>query len=172
MKKPYPAEVITSSIIFLWIFIVNIFGGLFSPVPTWPMYFVTIFYFTMGADNKKIKNIFISALTGVCFAWVFFKGLAAFSPVIGTPAALIILLFVVLGLIIVGGCYFPICFNNVTFAYLTIATINMEIVSNMFLPWILMLLAGGGIILAGAIYAGKLSGNLCTLFLKGKVEKL
>ena len=69
---------------------------------------------------------------------------------------LIIALFVILGLVIVGGAYLPIVLNNITFAYLTVATINMELIGTHFLNWLLMLFIGGAIILGGCLILLKL----------------
>lgn len=158
--KPSKQDLFVSSIIFMWIFIVNIAAPMVTSAPTWPMYFVTIFFFTMGADVKKISSIFLSGAMGIFFAWILIKAIIVMAPVIGETAALMILLFIILGLVIVGGNYCPAIFNNITFAYLTIATINVEIIESCAIPWLLMLLIGGGVILAGAMGSMVLAGKL------------
>lgn len=151
MNKPTKNEVIMNVVIFLWIFVVNVVAAIVSPIPTWPMFFVTIFFFTLGADTKNIAKIFLSAAMGLVFALLFSLALTHLSPVIGIVPTLIISLFIILGLVIVGGGYLPIIFNNITFAYLTIGTITMEIIGDNFLNWIIMLVLGGAVILGGCL---------------------
>ena len=151
MNKPSKNEVIVNVAVFLWIFVVNVVAAIVSPIPTWPMFFVTIFYFTLGADPKNIAKIFLSGAMGLVFALLFALALQYLAPVIGIVPVLCIALFVILGLVIVGGGYLPIIFNNITFAYMTIGTINMEIIGDMFLNWMIMLILGGAIILGGAL---------------------
>lgn len=151
MNKPTKQEVIINVVIFLWIFVVNIAAALFSPAPGWPMFFVTIFFFAMGADTKKIPSIFAGGAMGLVFALLLGLALTHLTPVIGIVPTLIISLFIILGLVIVGGGYLPVVFNNITFAYLTIATIDMEIIGGSFLGWLLMLLIGGAVILGGCL---------------------
>lgn len=71
-----------------------------------------------------------------------------------------LLLFLVLALIIVGGSFFPLFFNNITFAYLTICTIDLTIIETSFMNWLLMFVIGGAIILAGAIVIAAVIGKL------------
>ncbi|EEQ59168.1 hypothetical protein CBFG_02878 [Clostridiales bacterium 1_7_47FAA] len=150
LRKASGQEVFVSSFVFLWIFIVNIVAPMVTSAPTWPMYFVTIFFFTMDADVKKISSIFLSGAMGILLAWILLKAIIIMGPVTGETAAVAVLLFIILGLVIVGGNYCPAVFNNITFAYLTIATINIELVEDYAIPWVLMLLIEGGIILTGA----------------------
>ena len=150
LRKATGQEVFVSSFVFIWIFIVNIAAPMITSAPTWPMYFVTIFFFTMGGDVKKISSIFLSGAMGIFFAWMLLKAILVMAPVTGEATAVAILLFIILGLVIVGGNYCPDIFNNITFAYLTIATINIEIVESYAIRWVLMHLIGGGIILTGA----------------------
>lgn len=159
-KKAPKIQVISTLVIFLWIFIVNIAAVILVKVPTWPMFFVTIFFFLLQGDKKKIPTIFLSGIVGIGFAFLLYKGIVVFSPAMGTLGAVAVLLFVILGLIIVGGNYFPVIFSNITFAYLTIASIDLTVVEQNFLPWILMLIIGGAIILLG---------SLGSLWLLGKI---
>jgi len=155
-KKATKGELIITSLVFLWIFIVNVVAVIFAKVPTWPMYFVTIFFFAMEADKKKIPSIFMGGTAGILLALLLEKGIGALAPSVGAIPAVSIMLFIILGLIIVGGNYLPWVLNNITFAYMTIATINMEIIDKNIVNWILMLLIGGAIILVGALGAVKL----------------
>ncbi len=152
--KASKEQVMPSIFIFLWIFAINIFSAVCIPgMEPWPMYFVTIFFFVMGGDTKNISTIFGGALTGLILVGVLSKLLIVLTPIMGLLPTVIILLFVVLGLIIVGGNFCPILLNNITFAYLTITTIifDPELILSKVVSWTIMLLIGGGIILGGAL---------------------
>lgn len=151
LKKASKKEIVTSVGILFWIFLVNIVTPMVTSAPPWPMFFVTIFFFTLGGDVKQILSIFLSGLIGICISFIVIKLLGLLTPIIGGTAAMAILLFVVLALIIVGGSFFPLFFNNITFAYLTICTIDLAIIETSFINWLLMFLIGGAIILAGAL---------------------
>ena len=159
-KKASKQEVMTSVGILFWIFLVNIVTPMVTSAPPWPMFFVTIFFFTLGGDVKQISSIFLSGLVGIGSAFIVFKLLGVLTPILGGTAAMALLLFLVLALIIVGGSFFPLFFNNITFAYLTICTIDLTIIETSFMNWLLMLVIGGTIILAGAIVIAAAIGKL------------
>lgn len=151
LKKGSKQEVVTSVFIFLWIFIINIGTPLVTSWPAWPMFFVTIFFFIMGGDIKKIPSIFLSGLVGIGSAFILIKLLGLLGPVIGETPATALLLGAVLALIIIGGNFAPGLFNNVAFAYLTVCGIDLTIIENRFVGWVVMHTIGGGIILSGAL---------------------
>ncbi|MFV0497614.1 MAG: hypothetical protein ACK5L0_05535 [Candidatus Fimivivens sp.] len=160
-KKVSTQQLVTSIGILFWIFTVNVVALVLLPgVPAWPMFFITIFFFTLGADTKNIASIFVSGLTGIVSAWALIKLLALLGPVMGEFPAMLLLLFLVLALIIVGGNYFPLVFNNITFAYLTVAAIDLTIVETTIVEWVAMHLLGGTIILVGALAISILVGKM------------
>lgn len=150
-KKSTKAEVFMSVVILFWIFAVNIVTPMLTTAPAWPMFFVTIFFFTMGGELKNALSIFLSGLFGICSAWALVKLLAILSPDMGVQMATALLVFAVLTLIIVGGNFVPSVFNNIAFGYLTIAAIDMTIVEERFVGWVLMHIIGGVIILGGVL---------------------
>lgn len=153
-------QLATSVGILFWIFAVNVAAMVLLPeAPAWPMFFVTIFFFCMGGDMSNIPSIFIGGLTGILSAWVLIKILAVLAPVMGEVPATFLLLFLVLALIIVGGNYLPVAFNNVAFAYLTVAAIDLTIVENSVVTWLAMHLLGGAIILSGAVIISSIIGK-------------
>ena len=105
----------------------------------------------MGAKKEMIPQIFIGGAAGLSFT-VFFKwGMDRVGGFIGGYPALILLLFVILGCVILGGNFFPIVFNNITFAYFTVGCLELTDSMKRFPGWMGMFLLGGGIILAGAV---------------------
>jgi hypothetical protein len=197
-KKPDKGTVLVTGAIFLWVFIVNMASvsfifpeinelltasGKFFPnmpnsfsTPTWPMFFVTILYFIMGNDVKKIPEIFFGGLFGLlmCLAlfWVTWQLMGQSAVFRGEPGLLefkyayIPVIFVVLGIIIMGGTFCPLIFNNSAFTYLIAGTISlgkfyyapngMELFAREIGNNLLVFLIGGGIFLVGCIVIQKL----------------
>lgn len=153
MKKTNRNEVIVTSVVCLWIFIVNVVAALLGVVG-WPMFFVPIFFFIQGGDTKKIPSIFAGATLGLLASYFLVTGLTTMTPMMGLVPAFMIMIGIILAVIIVGGTVCPIACNNVAFAYLTANTINLEdITFATILNNLLVLFIGGGIMLAGAIIA-------------------
>jgi hypothetical protein len=197
-KKPDQGTVLVTGAVFLWVFIVNVScvsfifpafdklltaSGKFFPnvynsfsTPTWPMFFVTILYFIMGNDPKRIPEILCGGLFGflmdLLLFWATWQLMAQSAVFRGEPGllefqyAFIPVIFVVLGLIIMGGTFCPLIFNNASFAYLVAGSISIgkfyytpdgvqlyarEIGNN-----VLVFLIGGGIFLCGCILIQKL----------------
>ena len=150
-KKASKQEIVTSIGMLIWIFLVNIVTPMITSAPPWPMFLVTIFFFTLGGDVKQIKTIFLSGIVGICMTYIVLQILIMITPIMGETAAMALLIFIVLALIIVGGNFFPVIFNNITFAFLTICTIDFAIIESSFMSWLLMFLIGGAIILTGAL---------------------
>lgn len=149
--KAKKQQVITSVFIFLWILIVNLITPLITEIPAWPMFFVSIFFFVMGEDMKNIKPIFGGGITGIILMYVLSVVLLKMQPVLGEAMTMFILLTLILFLIIVGGNFVPTLFNNITFAFLTIGTINLDpvLIHDSCGGWLGMLVIGGIVILGG-----------------------
>jgi hypothetical protein len=197
-KKPDKGTVLVTGAVFLWVFVVNVSSvsfifpaidrvltasGKFFPnvynsfsTPTWPMFFVTILYFVMGNDPKRIPEILCGGVFGflmdLLLFWAIWQLMAQSAVFRGEPGllefhyAFIPVIFVILGLIIMGGTVCPLIFNNAAFTYLIAGSISIgkfyytpdgiqlyarEIGNNF-----LVFLIGGGIFLAGCILIQKL----------------
>jgi hypothetical protein len=192
-KKPDKGTLLVTGAVFLWVFVVNIScvsfifpaidkiltaGGKFFPnvynsysTPTWPMFFVTILYFIMGNDPKRVPEIFCGGLFGLLMDlllfWATWQLMGQSAVFRGEPGllefqyAFIPVIFVILGVIILGGSVCPLIFNNAAFAYFVAGSISigkfyytpdgMQLygrdIGNNFLVFII----GGGIFLAGCI---------------------
>jgi hypothetical protein len=197
-KKPDMGTVIVTGGVFIWVFIVNILcvsfifpaidvvlsaSGKFYPntynafsTPTWPMFFVTILYFIMGNDTKRIPEILFGGLFGFLMNLLLFLAtwqLMGQSAVFrGEPGllefkyAFIPVIFVILGVIILGGTVCPVVCNNAAFAYLIAGSISIgkfyytpngiELYAREIGNNVLVFLIGGGIFLLGCILIQKL----------------
>jgi hypothetical protein len=164
-QKPDRAHVIVTACVLVWIFLVNILGILLSAlVPvlvTWPMFFVTIFFFALGAKKENIPAIFLGGTLGLAAAWLLFAGTMALASFVGVFGGISIMLAILLSVIILGGTVCPVACNNIAFAYLTVATIQFEQISPASIGGnLLMLWAGGAVILGGSLVAASLGGKL------------
>jgi hypothetical protein len=152
-NKPDKVELKIRIGLFLWVFVMNIAAPVLVPqYPAWPMWIASIYYFTAGMTLKAAKEAFCGGLAGLIAAYALGAGLMILAPSLGLFRVLAIGLFIVLGLIIVGGAYVPVVLNNAAFAYLTIATINIETIGTNFLSYVLMLIVGGGILVGGCLF--------------------
>ena len=145
--KPSRHQFIVTACVLVWIFIVNVAAVAFG-IAGWPLYFVTIFFFALGADMKNIPTIFAGGTLGL---------IAALALYMGTFGSI----GVILTVIILGGTVCPMVCNNVAFAYLTVATVNFEeitpavIGSQLVTFWI-----GGAVILGGSLFAASIGNKI------------
>jgi hypothetical protein len=143
--------------------------------PTWPMFFVTILYFIMGNNPKKSPEIFCGGLFGFLMAlllfWATWQLMGQSAVFRGEPGllefkyAFIPVIFVILGLIIMGGTVCPLICNNSAFTYLIAGSISLgkfyyapngiELYAREIGNNVLVFLVGGGIFLAGCIIIQK-----------------
>ena len=159
-QKPSRHQVIVTSCVLVWIFIINV-AAIALGVAGWPLYFVTIFFFALGADMKNVPSIFAGGTLGLLAALGLHAGTFGLAPSLGLLGAFSVSIGIVLAVIILGGTVCPVACNNVAFAYLTVATVNFEAITpavigyQMAVFWI-----GGAIILGGALAAATLGGKL------------
>ncbi|MDR0707033.1 MAG: hypothetical protein LBF60_04035 [Treponema sp.] len=144
--------------------------------PTWPMFFVTILYFIMGNNPKKSLEIFCGGLFGflmtLALFWTTWQLMGQSAVFRGEPGllefkyAFIPVIFVILGVIILGGTVCPLVFNNAAFTYLIAGSISIgkfyytpngiELYTREIGNNVLVFLIGGGIFLGGCILIQKL----------------
>jgi hypothetical protein len=165
VQKPDRAHVIVTACVLVWIFLVNILGILLSAlVPvlvTWPMFFVTIFFFALGAKKESIPSIFLGGTLGLAAAWLLYAGTMALASFVGVFGGISIMLAILLSVIILGGTVCPVACNNIAFAYLTVATIQFEQLTPASIGGgLIMLWVGGAVILGGSLVAASLGGKL------------
>lgn len=160
-KEVSKQAILTSVLITIWIFVVNVVTPLITTAPPWPMFFVTIFFAVLGNDPKNIKMIALSGGAGILIGFILMTVLGIVAPIFGILPSFLVLLFIALGTIIIGGNWFPLFLNNITFGYLTICAIDIPSIPDMFVSWILMFIIGGVIILGGVFLLGMLAAKIC-----------
>jgi hypothetical protein len=112
---------------------------------SWPIFFVTIFYYVMGGNKKKIPEILCGGLFGLGMALLLFVGvwtiMGQSALANGTSAettdfaiAFIPVIVVILAIVIMGGTVAPLFCNNIAFGYMTIATVQMG--RFLWYPWL------------------------------------
>ena len=136
-QKPSRHQFIVTSCVLVWIFIVNV-AAIALGIAGWPLFFVTIFFFALGADMKNVPSIFAGGTLGL---------IAALGLHAGT-----------FGL---GGTVCPVACNNVAFAYLTVATVNFEAITPALIGYQMAVFwVGGAIILGGSLAAAAIGGKI------------
>ncbi len=150
MARPVKGEMIVRGALLVWVLVVTLVLLLVFPTAqAWPALLSAVVFFLLGNDPARIPQIFVGGATGLVLAALFGLGLGALVPAIGVGPALAACFAVVLTLIIVGGAWAPMALNNVTFAYLTVATISIATMGEHLLGWAAMLLFGGGVLVGG-----------------------
>ena len=148
--KPTRHQVIVTSCVLAWIFLVNV-AAVTLGITAWALYFVTIFFFALGADKKNIPSIFVGGSLGLLAALGLHAGTFGLAPSLGALGAFSLSIGVVLAVIILGGTVCP----------LTVATVNFESVSlastgyNLLVLWL-----GGAVILGGSVVAAGIGEKL------------
>ena len=66
-QKPSRHQFIVTSCVLVWIFIVNV-AAIALGIAGWPLFFVTIFFFALGADMKNVPSIFAGGTLGLIAA--------------------------------------------------------------------------------------------------------
>lgn len=155
-KNVSTQQIVTSIFVLIWIFIINLASPMITTTSPWPMFFVAICIALVG----DVKKVYLSGLVGILLLGGLNFLLVAVAPIIGETAAVIILTFIVLAIIIVGENWLPLCLNNITFAYIAVGTINLDIIGESFVGWLLMFVIGGAIIFIGILLINILSGKL------------
>ena len=159
-QKPSRHQFIVTACVLVWIFIVNV-AAIALGVTGWPLYFVTIFFFALGADMKNIPSIFAGGTLGLAAALGLHAGTFSLAPSLGLLGAFSVSIAIVLAVIILGGTVCPVACNNVAFAYLTVATVNFEAITPALIGYQMAVFwVGGAIILGGALAAAAIGGKI------------
>ena len=85
-QKPNRHQVIVTTCVLIWIFIVNV-AAIALGVTGWPLYFVTIFFFALGADMKNVPSIFAGGTLGLIAALGLHAGTFGLAPSLGLLGA-------------------------------------------------------------------------------------
>ena len=159
-QKPNRHQVIVTTCVLIWIFIVNV-AAIALGVTGWPLYFVTIFFFALGADMKNVPSLFAGGTLGLIAALGLHAGTFGLAPSLGLLGAFSVSIAIVLAVIILGGTVCPVACNNVAFAYLTVATVNFEAITPAVIGYQMVVFwVGGAIILGGSLAAASIGNKI------------
>ena len=159
-QKPSRHQFIVTSCVLVWIFIVNV-AAIALGIAGWPLFFVTIFFFALGADMKNVPSIFAGGTLGLIAALGLHAGTFGLAPSLGLLGAFSVSIAIVLAVIILGGTVCPVACNNVAFAYLTVATVNFEAITPALIGYQMAVFwVGGAIILGGSLAAAAIGGKI------------
>lgn len=150
MKKMSKGEVALLSSIAAWVMVVNIALILLGIGHGWTVFFANIFFFLLGADIRRWKELLFGGLFGLFAAWLLVVSMGVLTPVLGPLAAVVLPLTLIVFFMIVCGPLFPWICNNVAFGFLTIATINMETLVENTLPAMAVFVVGGTVMVGGS----------------------
>ena len=159
-QKPSRHQFIVTSCVLVWIFIVNV-AAIALGIAGWPLFFVTIFFFALGADMKNVPSIFAGGTLGLIAALGLHAGTFGLAPSLGLLGAFSVSIAIMLAVIILGGTVCPVACNNVAFAYLTVATVNFEAITPAVIGYQMVVFwVGGAIILGGSLAAASIGNKI------------
>ena len=101
-QKPSRHQFIVTSCVLVWIFIVNV-AAVALGIAGWPLFFVTIFFFALGADMKNVPSIFAGGTLGLIAALGLHAGTFGLAPSLGLLGAFSVSIAIVLAVIILGN---------------------------------------------------------------------
>ena len=88
-QKPDRHHLIVTSAVLVWIFIVNV-AAVALGIAGWPLFFVTIFFFALGADMKNIPSIFVGGTLGLVAALALYMGTFGLASSLAATGLLIL----------------------------------------------------------------------------------
>ena len=150
MKKMSKGEVVLLSSIAAWVMVVNLTLIVLGIGHGWTVFFANIFFFLLGADIRRWKELLFGGLFGLFAAWLLVVSMGILAPALGALPAVAIPLTLIVFFMIVCGPVLPWICNNVAFGFLTIATINMETLVENTLPSMLVFVIGGTVMVGGS----------------------
>ncbi|MNE03895.1 hypothetical protein D3C80_964130 [compost metagenome] len=143
-----------SLVLVAWIVCVALVGLLLGFKELWPPFFCAIMFTVYQKDTKQIPSIIAGGVTGVWMAYVIVWAIGALTPLLGHMSATGIVLLCGLYLIFCGGMLIPLFINLSAFVFLAVA-LSVHVTEPPVEPSIL-LVVGGGILLAGEVVLLKL----------------
>ena len=119
-------------------------------LPTWPVFFVMMFFFLGHTDKSTAPNIIIGALVGIgCFV-IAKPIIVAMIPFIDVGMGRMLYLLAVVGAIVLFREMVPMALNDYTFAFFLISGMASRArshTSNNPFVWMLLTLVGGTILI-------------------------
>lgn len=110
----------------VWILIANAIIHLTGMEYSWLIFLSNIMMFTLEGDVKdRLVTVELGGLVGLVFTVAGLLSISALTPILGDFLGFILPLAVVLFILIILHPYAPKVLNNVGFAYLTVACIDI-----------------------------------------------
>jgi hypothetical protein len=137
------------SALLVWILVANAIIHIIGFDYGWLIFISNIMLFTLEGDMKeRFITVELGGLVGLVLTVLTILAVSALTPVLGSLFGFLVPLAVVLAMLILGHPYAPKVLNNVGFAYLTCACIDL----NSFLgniPLFIGVFVGGSLIFNG-----------------------
>jgi len=150
-KKITRQDIIPLICIAAWVVILNAIIFIYQIPHTWTMFMAVVLFFLMGANKKCLPEIFIGGLVGMGSTWLLIMAATALTPIVGPLAGFVIPLAIIVFAVIILNPFVPVVFNNVAFAFLIISAINLDKVLANTLPYMVVFLIGGAVVIGGCM---------------------
>ncbi len=121
----------------------------------WPAFFACLFFFEMGLDPKKLKNVFGGGAVGLIISMAMPPMLSFFTPIFGELFAILTMLLIIVFIVMSLESACPILFNNVTFTYIVFSFMFIDSVPEYTFIWMAEFLLGAGMLNLGLAWIAK-----------------
>jgi hypothetical protein len=117
-------------------------------LPSWPVFFVMVFFFLSHMDRMMIPRIIIGAIAGIACMLIARPVVVALAPFIGAPLGRLLYILAVVAAIILFKDHVSMVFNDYCFAYFLISGMATKVsrAPNDPYIWIAVTLVGGTIL--------------------------
>jgi hypothetical protein len=127
-------------------------------LPAWPAFVAWVLFFGEHMDPKKAPHILIGAATGIGLIMLAPTAIGLLAHLIGPEWARLIYILAAVYAIFAFGEMIPLVLNNHTFMVFTVAGLALAAPNPNPRLWLLMEVAGGGLLIAATIVVGTIIG--------------
>ena len=127
-------------------------------LPAWPAFVAWVLFFGEHMSPKRTWHILIGAAAGIGLVMLAPAVIGLFARLIGPEWARLIYILAAVYAIFAFGEMIPLVLNNYTFMMVTVAGLALATPNPNPLLWLLMEVAGGGLLIGATILVGKFIG--------------
>jgi len=126
-------------------------------VPAWPAFVALVLFFLEHMEVKKISHILVGSLVGIALLLLAPATIGVLAHVLSPETARLAYILIAVYLIVALHDMLPMFFNSYAFMYLTVGGLALATPDPRPYVWALMAVVGGGVLILGAIFIGRIS---------------
>jgi hypothetical protein len=139
------------------IVITELVTGYFK-LPAWPAFVAWVLFFGEHMNPKRTPHILVGAAAGVALVMLAPLVISLLAHLIGVEWGRLIYILAAVYAIFALGEMIPLVLNNYTFMFFTVAGLALAAPNPNPALWLLMAVAGGGLLIGATIVVGRIIG--------------